>query len=84
MEGKDTSQIVRMVNAKSGRDANKSSLIETKEEPVAAVREKLRIVPLSTNQSSHHEMHFDNNRKSYVTAMLSGQGPPEMESDEDN
>ena len=69
-----------MVNAKSGRDANKS-LIETKD-PVP-VRENLRIVPLSTNQSSH-EMHFDNNRKSYVTAMLSGQGPPEMESDEEN
>ena len=43
----------------------------------------MRVVPLKTDPSSHM-MRFDYNRKSYVTANLSGHGDKEIYSDEEN
>ena len=51
-----------------------------------------RVVPLSSKSQSTNMMRFDNNRKSYVTAQLSGKedvsdlelpamGPPDVTSD---
>ena len=41
----------------------------------------MRVVPLNTDPSSNNMMRFEYNRKSYVTANLSGSGHGEREID---